>query len=150
MMGRSIANPGQLCLPRSFFFLLTFASISAALWAPPWRWRWCTLNYTGLFILVHIGLHWIDAEDLRAISVMTSHISAWQYASTVQSQIRINALHILCKLCLCTMQASEGKPRTELGGCATGTWHSSIYNLYIIWYLELQYNLFKTHTDTDT
>ena len=41
------------------------------------------------------------------------------------------------------MQASEGKPRTELGGCATGTWHSSIYNLYI---MELQYNLFKTHT----
>ena len=55
-------------------------------------------------------------------------------------------MHIFCILCLCTMQASEGKPRTELGGCATGTWHSSIYNLYIIWYLELQYNLFKTHT----
>ena len=88
MMGRSLANPGQLCLPRSFFFLLTFASISAALWAPPWRW---TLNYTGLVILVHIGLHWIDAEDLRAISVMTSHMSAWQYASTVKSQIRIES-----------------------------------------------------------
>ena len=38
-----------------------------------------------------IGLHWIDAEDLRAISVMTSHISAWQYASTVKSQIKIES-----------------------------------------------------------
>ena len=44
------------------------------------------------------------------------------------------------------MQASEGKPRTELGGCATGTWHSSIYNSYIIWYLALQYNLIKIQT----